>query len=834
MNKILTITLSTILLLLLAITGLSFFIFSQTGNEMLKPYVKGQLEEGIGMPVEVTLFKLESGASSLDIVINKQAFVHVTTEHDLWSQSFEGSYQIKTDRFAYEEIKAKDVDIKGSFKGDSEDIYVEGKGRALGAVLDYRFNLIDESVQKIMANMKGAKLAEVLQLVGYPALAEGKVDVEINMPKIGEDTASGYGHIVLNKAYFNRALVKELYHYTLPKKSYVKGTVDATLEGKSAQLAGDIQSNLFALQIKDAVMDMASNEAKAAYSLDVKDMRILTKNTLAGPFKIEGNIEKKDEATLVTGASSSLGGVLDFTLGETAKVNLEKLSLEKLLAFLKQPNYAKGELSGSLVLEDIEAKSGTYRLHVDKGVLNHKTVEKMAGYKIPKENTFTFESKGEIDNALISGNVMVVSTLTNITLPSFEYNLEQNSLVSEYDILVHDINALIPKTKNGKAAPTPVSVKGTLNLTDKLSISGVTEGLGKKVEFTYDSNTAKVDASELSVEKILALSGLPVYVKGTVDSHVDFKNLDPAEGTFSLKSTKLVTQPDVMKELTGEPFNMSAVVESSGTFKEGKGTINTKVTSSVGDIILDNMVYDAQNKTLKSVYTIDIPSLKEVQPLIGQKLYGPLLLKGELSKDKILKVTGETTSLGGKIKYTLTGDDLVTMINSVPLENILGTLGQAKNFLGSASGKAKYNLKRKSGVVDLDIASFQIKPSSLTNTIKMAIGKDPARVIFSSTKFHADIKGDITTYNLHAKGTRSSIDITEGRLNQQSKSNTAKFKFVYEKYTVMGKIKGTTDNPKITLDTSAILKDKIDEKVQDKLDEVLGEKAGEFLKGLKF
>ncbi len=832
MNKILKLTLSILLFLVLTITGLSFFIFSQTGNNMLKPYVKEKLEEKIGLPVEVTTFKLKSGTSNLEIVINKQAFVNVATQHDLWSQSFDGTYQIKTDSFAYEEVKVKEVDIQGSFKGGSEDIYVEGKGRALGAALDYRFNLVDDSVQKIMANMKGAHFSEVLQLAGYPALAEGKMDVEINMPEIGEERASGYGHIVLNKATFNRALVKELYHYTLPKKSYVEGRVDATLEGKSAQLAGDIQSNLFALQIKDAVMDMASDEAKAAYRLDVKDMRILTKNKLAGPFKIEGDIEKKEESTLVTGTSRSLGGVLDFTLGERAKVTLEKLSLEKLLAFLKQPDYAKGELSGNLVLEELEEMSGTYGLQVDKGVLNPKTVEKMAGYKIPEENTFTFESKGEIDHALLSGNAIIVSTLTDITLPSFEYDLKQNTLVSEYDILVHDINALIPKAKNGKA--TPVSAKGSLNLTDRLSISGVTEGLGKKVAFAYDSKTAKVDISELSVEKVLTLIGLPVYVKGTIDSHIDFTNLDPEEGSFSLASSKLVTQPDAMKKLTGEAFTMHAVVESSGTFKEGKGMIHTKVESSVGDITFDNMVYDAQNQTLKSAYTIDIPSLKEVQPLIGQKLYGPLLLKGELAKDKILQVTGETTSLGGKIDYTLKGDDLTSTISSVPLENILGTLGHKRNFLGSASGKAKYNLKRKSGVVDMDIASFQIKPSDLTNMISMAIGKDPARVIFSSTKFHADIKGDITAYTLHAIGTRSSIDITEGRLNKLNNTNTARFNFVYEDHSVRGKIKGSVNNPKITIDTSALIKDKIDEKVQEKLDKALGEKASEFLKSLPF
>jgi len=832
MKKLLTIAFLIVSFLVLALAGLLFFSFSETGNEMLKPYLQQKLEEEIGMPVEVKAFNLESGTSSVDVVINRQADVHVETEHDLWSQSFKGIYHFKTDKFMYEDITLKDTEIKGNFEGVSENISIDGKGRALGAALEYRFNIIDEMAQKIIVNMQGAQLAEVLHLLGHPALAQGKIDIEINMPEMGKATANGYGHIVLKKAYFNRTLVKELYDYTIPENSYVQGTIDANLEGQNLKLVGEAQSNLFTLQVKDASADLASDQLSAAYHLDVKDMRILTKNKLAGPLKVDGKVERKDETMLVTGSSHSLGGTLDFAIDKTAKVTLEKLSLEKLLSLLKQPDYAKGELSGSLVLDDMEEKSGSYRLHVDKGVLNPKKKKKMVGYKIPEENTFSFVSEGTMDNEVVTGDVRLESTLSNMTFSSFEYDLKQKSLISEYDILIHDVNALISKTKNVKS--TAVSAKGSLKVTDTLSISGVTKGLGREVSFAYDSKTAKVDISELSVEKVLALIGLPVYVKGTIDSHIDFTNLDPEEGTFSLKSSKLITQPDEMKKLTGESVSMNAVVESSGRFKEGKGTINTKVKSSVGDMMLENMVYDSQNKSLKSDYTIDIPSLKDVQPLIGQKLYGPLLVKGELSKDKVLQVTGVTTSLGGKINYTLTGDDLVSTINSVPLENILGTLGHKKNFLGSASGKARYNLKRKSGVVDLDIASFQIKPSSLTSVISVAIGKDPARVIFSSTKFHADIKGKITEYTLHATGSSSSIDITQGRLNKHNNTNTARFKFVYEKYTVHGKIKGTTDNPKVTIDTSAILKDKIDEKLQDKLDKALGGKAGEFLKGLKF
>lgn len=327
---------------------------------------------------------------------------------------------------------------------------------------------------------------------------------------------------------------------------------------------------------------------------------------------------------------------------------------------------------------------------------------------------------------------------------------------------------------------------------------------------------------------------LPAYVTGSMESQIVLTNHKPREGTFSFKGANLVTQPNVMKKLMGEPLKINTAWDLSGTFKAGKGYGQSTVKTSIGDLSLEKMVYDPEKKAFKSNYTLDIPNLKKWHKVIDQKLYGPLVLKGDWSKDEVRSVTAETSTLGGKITSTLVEDDLSSTIDNVPLENILGLLGHKKDFLGKAFGKGKYNLKTKSGVVDLNIASFQIKPSPTTNTIKMVIGKDPTRVIFDSTKFHADIKGKITDYTLHAQGTRSSIEITDGRIDKIKNTNTAKFKFIYEKYTVNGKIKGTVDDPKVTIDTSALFKERINEELQGKIEKALGGKAGEFLRGLKF
>ncbi len=133
------------------------------------------------------------------------------------------------------------------------------------------------------------------------------------------------------------------------------------------------------------------------------------------------------------------------------------------------------------------------------------------------------ESEGSVVDQKLTANATVNSTLADVTFTALEYEIKEKMLVSNYALLLHDVNALIPKGQVAKG--TPVSAEGQLKFTDKLSISGVTKGLGNKLDFSYDSKTAKVDASQLFIEKILALAGVPVYAKGTIDSKIVLTNL---------------------------------------------------------------------------------------------------------------------------------------------------------------------------------------------------------------------------------------------------------------------------------------------------------------------
>lgn len=835
MNKILLVLFSIILLMLLTITGTLFYAFSISGNETLKLYIQKELEEKIGLPVVVRKFSLEAGKSRLIMRINKEADVEVVTNYDILAQSFKGIYRVRANNFHYKDLVLREADIQGHFRGVAEDVAIDGKGTALDANLAYSLRILDKKPQNIEANIIGLSLAEVLALSGETPLAKGKMDIDINMPDIGEEFANGYAKMILHDALFDVKLVKKMYDLQLPQKSAISAKIDAKLKGKQLHFVAKAKSNLFMLELKDAFVDLSDKNITATYMMDVKEMGILTQNQLAGPLKVSGKVEASGKKYHISGGTNSLGGPLVFDLDEIFKFHLDKLELNKIAILLKQPVYAKGLLSGSGDV-DKDLKTGRYDVQIQKGVFGAKSIEKKFGYQIPSVNTFHFTSKGTIAQKVLEAKVSLKSSISDIKLTELVYDMEKKKLQSDYDVFLPNIGLIIPDNKAVKRGY--MSFKGEMKFDKMLYFKGSAKGLGEKLDFVYDGKTATVDARNLFVEKLLSLSALPRYVKGKLSTSVHISNLKNLDGTFSFKSDKLLTQPHVMERLIKKKLALQIALESKGKLTSGVAYLNTKMKTSMGNIDFNNMVIHTKNNTFKSQYVLDVPDLAKTYVLTKKKLYGPMVLKGNISEGKILKVTGDTASLGGKVDYTLIEDTLKANIVKVPLENILGLLGHDKLVQGNAYGTVNYHLKKKMGVIDLDIKDFQIKSSGTTKTIKMFIGKDPARIIYTSAKVHANINGDVTSYTLMAKGSHSSIEVTQGKIDKEKDRHTAQFKFVYEKYVVTGAITGTVDHPQIMVDPSSIMQSKTGEKIQKKLDKALGgdmgKAVGGFLKGFKF
>ncbi len=835
MNRLALILLSTILVALLSISAILLYAFSEHGNATVKNYIQKDLEEKLSLPVDVREFTLEAGKSTLLLRINEQVDVEAVIHYAVLTQSFTGIYRIQAKNFNYENMVLRQLDVEGHFKGRADDIVVDGKGTALDAVLTYRFSLLKNIPKKIEAVMQGIGVEELLVLFGQPPLLKGKIDVDINMPDIGDEFADGYGHIVLHKALFDGSLVKEMYDLDVPKESYVLGNIDMKLRGNSLDIAAKAKSNLFTLSVDEAKVELKDKNVSVHYAIDVKEMGILTQNKLSGALKILGKFEGADKTYRAEGMTHSLGGTLRFDITEHSKVSFENLDLEKIQLLTRQPLLLKGLLSGSADV-DKEFQSGRYDVQIQKGKVNAKIVEKEFGYKVPSVNHFTLSSKGKIVKSVLDAEGTVKSNLSDVKLRDIKYRFKKKELQANYDVFLPNLGLLIPNNKAIKRGY--LHVKGELELDKILKVKGEAKGLGEALTFVYDGKGLKIDAENLFIEKLLSLSNLPRYVKGKLSAQVNISDIEGKSGTFYFKANHLETQPNPMERLMGKKLSIPLEFTSKGDMKKGVATLSAKIQTSMGNLYLEDMIIDSKSENLKSSYRLDIPSLEKTYALTGTKLYGPMILLGNLSKEKVLKVRGNTSSIGGNIDYTLIAESFYSKINKVPVENILALLGHDKLVEGDAYGSVKYDIKKKVGTIDIDIKSFQIKSSSTTKTVKMFIGKDPARIIYNSTKLHANIDADIISYTLTAKGSHSSIEVREGRLDKARDTHRAKFKFVYEKYVVTGSIGGTIDKPRIIVDPASIMQSKTGEKIQEKLDKALGgdmgKAVGGFLKGFTF
>ena len=835
MNRLLPVLLTAVLIVLLGITGVLLYAFSEAGNTTIKHYIQQSLEEKLQMPVDVRKFTLEAGKSRLILRLNRQADIEVVVHYSLLNQSFKGIYSVKAHDFKYKEMLLRQLQVVGDFKGKADDIVIDGKGTALDAALAYRFTLEKKVPKNIEAVMKGVAVDELLDLASLPPLLQGKMDLDIKMPDIGEEFANGYANVLVKKALFDREIVKKHYDLEIPQKSYVTLNMDVKLKGETLQMFAKAKSNLFILQADDVLINLKDKNLTAQYAMDVKEMGILSQNALAGPLKVTGTLEGGEQRYRIKGITHSLGGTLHFDIAEVSTLAFQNLDLVKIQRLGKQEILAKGNLSGNVEL-DKSLESGEYTLQIKEGVFVAKNIQKAFGYQLPSANHFTLNTKGKIVKNILNAEAELKSNLSDIKLSDVYYDIKKKRAKTNYDVFLPNIGLLIPDNKAVKRGY--IRLKGDAQFDKILKAKGSVKGLGEKLTFIYDGKGVKLDAKNLFIEKLLSLSNLPRYVKGKLSAEVMLSDIEAKEGTFSFKAAHLQTQPSVMERLIGKKLMIDLALTSKGKLQSGVGYLNTKIKTSMGDVYLDDTRYDVNSEALKSKYRLNIPQLEKTYALTGNKLYGPMELRGDIIKQKELKVVGNTVSLGGRVDYTLIGDKFNSEITKVPLENILGVFGHDKLVQGDTYGTVTYDIKKRTGVVAIDIKAFKIKPSSTTNTIKMFIGKDPARIIYKTTTLKAKLQGDITYYTLRAKGSRSSIEILNGKIDKKANMHRANFKFVYEKYVVTGTIGGTVDNPRIMVDPSSVMQSKTGEKIQEKLDKTLGKDMGKavggFLKGLKF
>jgi hypothetical protein len=224
---------------------------------------------------------------------------------------------------------------------------------------------------------------------------------------------------------------------------------------------------------------------------------------------------------------------------------------------------------------------------------------------------------------------------------------------------------------------------------------------------------------------------------------------------------------------------------------------------------------------LNMAYDINISDLSKLQSLTKQKLYGSMLLRGEVKQDPIEStITGITNDLDGELKFQLNKGHLTLQMDKLSVEKIMTLLHYPSIFKASVIGEGEYNLTEKRGVLVSTLLDAQLLPNDFIQLVKNFNGLDLSKEKFKESNLTATIENEHIDFDFIAKNSTTLINVSPASIETKKNHIDAHYNIEVENKDVGGRIKGSLNDPQITIDSSKFIQREVN-KVIDKHSEQL-------------
>ena len=823
-RTVLTFLLLLFFVLLLAAGALAY-LYSDGGNARIRTYLEQKIQKQTRLPITFKRFKLSRGHLYFVAVMGSEASLGFDGTFDLFSRRLNGRYLFKASRAHYQNYTLRQANISGEVHGDIDDLKLEGKGTLLDGPVAFKLKILKQIPQDMVVQLRKLPLDELLALGGEPPLIQGQLNADVMLPSIGKQGSKGRALIQLAEARFDPMVIRKLYHYTLPAgKTALQGQLRADLEGEQVAFTGDILSELISIHLQNGQANITDRSVACDVAVASAELAPVTQNRLHGAFKLTGALKHDELGTHIRAHTASLGGQIALNYTKTIVATLKDVSLSRVLHLLGEPEYASGNINGTLMLKTPRAQSGQYALKITGGTVHSATLNQHVGTSLPPKTVFKLDSKGTLTKGRLKASTHLTSTLLEATLTKTRFDVATQVLDTRYHL--HIPNPLRLAGQKGKGVP--VTLDGTIARSKTLHIRGSAKGLGDRLSFDYSGTQLNVHAKKLMVERLFSSAGLPTYVSGKVDAAVDLSSLDPLRGTVALYAPHLTTHPSAMQRLIGKPLGTSLSLAVSAQAKKGILHGKGKINSPLASLLVPKFTYNVKHKALATPFDVTVPDLAKLTPLIGTKLNGSFATTGTLKTGKQIDLSGTSASLGGQTTYRYRGTQLNAKMHGVTLSKLLPLIDQPDAFLGTADGTLAYDTLSRKGQAHVTVDRFQFKPGKLTRAVMLVLHKDLAQIIYDRTTADARFNGDRIAYRFKANGRRSDFVIKDGKLNTQAKTNKGSFGLRIDNVDVIGTIRGSIHDPKITVLPGRMLRNRLKNTVKKNI----GGAAGTVLKNL--
>ena len=760
MKKAISIILALLVLLFL---GIYTLLFSSFGNSLIANFATKKTKELAGLDINISKFKLSFSDLNAQIFISKLAILDINGSLSPFKLGFDLDYALSLNKEAASDLNLNlkdNINFKGKIIGVASDFNANGAGELLGSKAEFSAKILDYSPIELKLNASNLKIEELLSLLSKPIYAKGIIS--LNADILAQNLKpDGNALINIDTSSINYELIHKDFNLSLPAKSEIKGKIIAVIKNDNVLAKSEIYNDYLKFNTQNTLLNLNNKALNSDFSLQIAQLAKLEKLLKIGA---KGALQIDGNASLDNFALNSLN----------AKVKGEKMSA----------------------------------LNLPQTNLNLDLVSKL------DKDTINFIS-------ILNSSLLEIPKLTG------SYKIAKKALSLDTKILIPDLNAFKELAGTSLQGSAKADIKAELEESSIKSLQADANIADGSIKAHSNGQNLSLNIKELDLAKALVLLAQPAYASGALNANLNLSSLDMKKlnGTYELSSNGILGQKALSKLLEKNfPANAKFNLQAKGDIKDSILNFESVLKSDLANLNSFKGSFNINKTLLNSNFILDTYDFSRLSFLAGRKLSGKALFTGDLGFDKALNLKVLSENLyQGKLDLKLANKVLKADIKEVDFSSLMKGLDLPDYYLGKAAVTVDYNLLNEAGTAAAKLNEAKLKNTKLVQALSALVRKNLSEDSFNKADIIANLSKNDIKLNVNTSATHIDFSIINGHINKNNYALNLPFNLVVDRANFKGNIKGTSENPSLSLDANSVIKSAAegllkDEKVKDKVD----------------
>ncbi len=429
----------------------SKIVNAKINNEIVNKEFNQTLQAPISFQSDINAILTPNKAEVKSNLISSIAEIFMNrTIIDLSTNDFKTDYKIDVKNLnKLEGIIAKKLNgeflTNGSLKAFDKTIQIEGSSSVLEGITKYNAEFKDSKISNIKFAIESAKLEKLLQIINEPIYAIGDLNIEGDIKNANLDKLDG----MINSRITNGLIINEvantIFKQNLIEKLNFDLSVGTNLLPNQAVSKTSLETTIGNLTTQNSVYDLKENAFNSDYLLNIPELdklKDIVKMSLKGKLDMSGEFSSKENSILLNGKSDTLGGIFDFDLkNDKLNASLKNINIQELSSMLDYSKIFDSKANFTLDY-DLLTQKGNLLGNLSNGHLLENSfvslVDQLAKVDLTKELYETFDINTQINNRILTSNLIMKSQNTQLQIKDSILDLEKDLVDAKINTSIKD------------------------------------------------------------------------------------------------------------------------------------------------------------------------------------------------------------------------------------------------------------------------------------------------------------------------------------------------------------------------------------------------------------